>query len=333
MRHAYALGLLLLSCSFAAWAQQPNPLAPDSTIRVSVDRINVGVTVTDSHGRSVPGLWREDFRIFDNGAEQPITGFVPSEEPARLVFLIENSTTDYFLAKLGKSPFGGADALLGKISDLDQVAVVTYSDVPRLLLDFTPDKDQARQVLQGSLAQALRARAAAGSGWQNLSSSVAATIDWLAGFPGSKIVLLISTGIDTSSPQSWELMQQKLKTSDVRILALSMLGDFRKPAKHRKLTIDEREARSYVKEGMREFDGLLRELSTATGGRVYAPKNQKDFDRAYAAAAQLVRSEYTLEFVPPAFDGRVHTLKVKVKGWGAHADYRPAYLAPLRLSP
>jgi VWFA-related protein len=281
----------------------------------------------------VPGLRREDFRIFDNGAEQPMTGFVPSEEPARLVLLIEDSTADYFLAKLGKSPFGGADGLLSKISDVDQVAVVTYSDAPRVLLDFTPDKNQARQVLQGSLAQALRARAAAGSGWQNLSFSVAATIDWVAGFPGSKIVLLISTGIDTSSPQSWELMQQKLKTSDVRILTLSMLGDFRKPAKHPKLTIDEREARSYVKEGMREFDGLLRELSTATGGRVYAPKNQREFDQAYAAVAQLVRGEYTLEFVPPAFDGHVHTLKVKVRGWGTHADYRPAYLAPLRLSP
>jgi hypothetical protein len=112
-----------------------------------------------------------------------------------------------------------------------------------------------------------------------------------------------------------------------------MLGDFRTPAKHRKLTIDEREARSYVKQGVRQFDGLLRELSAATGGRVYAPKNQKDFDRAYAAVAQLVRGEYTVEFVPPEFDGRVHTLKVKVKGWGAHADYRPAYLAPLRRSP
>src|SRR5258708_892471 len=102
--HLYVLGLLLLSDLASVSAQQINQLpSSGSAIRVSVDRINIGVTVTDSHGRSVPGLRREDFRIFDNAVEQPISGFIPSEEPARLVFLIESSTADYLLAKLGKS--------------------------------------------------------------------------------------------------------------------------------------------------------------------------------------------------------------------------------------
>ena len=319
---------MLIICASAS-AQQTDQLPNlGSAIRVSVDRINVGVTVTDSHGRSAPGLRREDFRIFDNGVEQPISGFVPSEEPARLVFLIEGSTTDYLLVKLGKSPFLGADNLLNNISPIDRVAIVTFSKGPQLVLDFTPDKLQARQVLQEVNSQFLGLRANAGSGWQNLSSSVAATIDWLASFPGSKIIVVLSTGIDTSPSESWQIVQQKLKTSDVRILALSMFGDFRKPAKHKKLSVDDRADRTFVKEGITQSDELLRQLSEASGGRAYFPKDAKDFSRAYGEIAQLVRSEYTLEFVPPAYDSQVHAIKVKLKHSSYRADYRPAYLAP-----
>lgn len=325
----YGVGLIMLFNCASASAQQTDELpGTGTTIRVSVDRINVGVTVTNSHGRSVPGLRREDFRIFDNGVEQPISGFAPSEEPARLVFLIESSTADYLLVKLGKSPFLGADNLLNNISAIDRVAIVTFSKGPQLVLDFTPDKVQARQVLREVNSQFLNLRGNAGSGLQNLFSSVAATIDWLGSFPGSKIIVVLSTGIDTSPSESRQVVQQKLKTSDVHILALSMFGDFRKPAKHKELSADDRADRTFVKEGITQFDELLRQLSEASGGRAYFPKDAKDFSRAYGEIAQLVRSEYTLEFVPPAYDNQVHAIKIKVKHSSYRADYRPAYLAP-----
>lgn len=325
----YAVGLLMLIHSASAKAQQVDQL-PNSgaTIHVSVNRINVGVTVTDAHGRSVPGLHRDDFRIFDNGVEQPISGFVPSEEPARLVFLIESSTADTLLAKLGKSPFLGADNLLNNISTVDRVAIVTFSNVPKLAMDFTTDKNQARQVLQEINSRVVGLQSNGGTGWLNLSSSVATTIDWLAAIPGSKIIVLLSTGIDTSPPEGLQFVQEKVKTSDVRIFALSMFGDFRKPAKQKNLSADDRSDRIFLKQDIDQSDAFLRALSESTGGHAYFPKNPKDFERAYGEIAQLVRGEYTLEFVPPAYDNSVHVVKVKVKHPRYHADYRPAYLAP-----
>ena len=322
------LVIYLLCSSSSVFGQEVDQL-PNSTntIRVAVDRINVSVTVTDSHGHAIPGLRREDFRIFDNGAEQTITGFVPSEEPARLVFLVERSSADYLLVKLGKSPFLGADNLLRNISSIDRVAIVTFSQSPQLVLDFTPDKLQARTVLESVNSDLLHLRDNVTSGWLNLSSSVAATIDWLSLVPGSKVIVLLSTGIDTSPAESRRLVEDKLKTSDVRILALSMFGDFRKPAKHHHLSADDRADREFLKEGMAQSDDLLREFTLASGGHAYFPKNAKDFQRAYDAIAQLVRGDYTLEFAPPVYDGQVHTLKVKIKH-SYRADYRPAYLAP-----
>jgi VWFA-related protein len=328
-RRFHVAGLIVLFNCVSASTQQTDQLPNlDSTIRVNVDRINVGVTVTDSHRHSVPGLRREDFRIFDNGVEQTISGFVPSEEPARLVFLVESSSADYLLVKLGKSPFLGADDLLNNISAIDRVAIVTFSKGPQLALDFTPDKSEARRVLQEINSQFMGLRANAGSGRQNLSSSLAATIDWLASFPGSKIIVVLSTGIDTSPPESWQLVQQKLRTADVRILALSIFGDFRNPEKYKKLSADDRADQTFVKEGITQSDELLRQLSVASGGRAYFPRDAKDFGRAYSEIAQLVRGEYTLEFVPPSYDNQVHAIRVKVKHALYRADYRPAYLAP-----
>jgi len=114
----------------------------------------------------------------------------------------------------------------------------------------------------------------------------------------------------------------------VRILAVSMLGDFRKPAKAKRLSPDQKEDRKYVKEVFAEADQWLRELSLATGGRVYLPKNAGEFDRAYAEIAQLVRCEYSLEFALPVQDGTLHTIKVKGKHSWYHVEHRQSYLAP-----
>jgi Ca-activated chloride channel homolog len=276
----------------------------------------VGITVTGSHGNFIGGLRREDFRIFDNGVEQPVTSFLSIEEPAQLVLLIESGPA---LLIMGKRHLQAADAMLGALSPADRVALASYSDDSRLLLDFTPDKTAARLALQ-------KLNAMASLGHLNLSSSVAATLDWLAFVPGKKCIVLVSTGIDTSSGD-WQMIQQKLTTSDVRILGIAVSGAFPKPAKWKIPSPEEREARNILKEEFAEADRWLYALCASTGGRAYSPKNAKEFDRAYAEIAQLVRHEYSLEFAPPSLDGRLHSLTVKVKHSWYHVDHRQSYLA------
>lgn len=313
--------LFLLFFAAAICGQQADPQPQQTTIRVNVDRVNVGVIVTGFHGQFVEGLHREDFRILDNGVEQPITGFLPIAEPAQVLFLVESGPAVFFL---GKGHFHAAETLLDSLSPEDRVAIATYSRDPQLLLDFTSNKPVARLALEDLNFMA-------GFGELNLSSSLALAIDWLATLPGKKSIVVLSTGLDTSPPEKWPLIQEKLETGDVRILAVSLSGDFRKPLKHRVLSAKEKQDRALVKKGFADADRSLRELSLATGGRVYFPKNQKEFERAYREIAELVRHEYSLAFTPPAHDGLLHTIEVQVKGFGRRVDHRQAYLAPAAL--
>src|SRR5437867_9402912 len=105
-------------------AAQENSQQPKQTIHVSVDRVNVGVIVTDHSGHFVEGLHREDFHVFDNGTEQPLTGFAAIEEPAQVLFLIESGPAVLFL---GKNHLHSADSLLKSLAVNDRVAIASYS--------------------------------------------------------------------------------------------------------------------------------------------------------------------------------------------------------------
>jgi len=311
---AVLFSLFLLISPSKSQTQQSSP-----PIRVTVNRVNVSVTVTDSAGHFISGLRREDFQIFDNNIEQPITDFLPIEEPSQLVLLIESGPAVYFL---GQDHFRAADTLLTSIAPSDPVAVAAYSNVPQLILGFTQDKTAARWALQNLNFNI-------GFGELNLSASVAATLDWLAPLPGKKTIVLLSTGVDTSPPETWKIVQQKLQTSDVRILAVSLSGDFRKPIKSKKRIPQNRTDEDLVEASFRKADKSLQQLSTATGGRVYFPKSPAEFQHAYAEIAQLIRYEYSLAFAPPTADGQLHSLKVKVKDPSYEVSHRQAYLAPL----
>jgi Ca-activated chloride channel homolog len=309
-----ALLFLLIAAPLAvAQTQQPPP------IRVAVNRVNIGVTVTDSAGHFVEGLRREDFHVLDNDVEQPVTDFLPVEEPAQLLLLIESGPA---VLLLSKTHLLAADVLLTKLAATDRVAIASYSKMPQLVLDFTANKTEARLALQSINFSNDFADL-------NLSSSLAAAIDWLAPLPGKKAIVLLSTGVDSSPPEDPQTIQRKLLTSDVRLLAVSLAGDFRRPAKKRnKLSAQDRANRAEVKEGFAEADQALRELSKLTGGRVYFPSSAEEFSRAYAEIAQLIRHEYSMAFAPLAADGQLHSLKVKVKDPSYQVDYRQAYLAP-----
>ena len=313
-------------------SQNP-PIAPTQSgaqhsepIRVSVDRVNVGVLVTDPSGKFAEGLQRENFHIFDNGVEQPITDFLNVEEAAQALVLIEAGPAVYLLEG---SHLRAAQEFLSGLSADDRVAVVKYADAPQGLVDFTVNKQSIAAAFD-DLGFNL------GFGSLNLSASLSKVLDWLTNVHGKKTIVLLSTGVDTSSTKQIQDLLNRLQTSDVRILAVSLTGDLRKPppAATKKKSTSPKAA--FTSQQFAEADMLLRQIAQTTGGQAYFPANSTELSAVFAHIAQMVRHEFSLAFVPPARDGAIHSLEVRVdaaSGQPAGApvyrvDCRRAYLAP-----
>jgi Ca-activated chloride channel homolog len=320
---------VLLSAVTPSRAQQ-NPQPP--AIRISVERVNVGVIVTDVRGQFVEGLRREDFHIFDNGTEQPLTDFATLEEPAQVLLLIEAGPAVYLLES---GHLQAAYALLNGLSAGDRVAVVKYAEGPQAMVDFTTDK----QAVAASFEQL---RFNLGFGSLNLTSSVSKVLAWLIQVQGKKTIVLLSTGVDSSSPNEPAMVFQQLKTGDVRLLSVSLAGGLQdSPLANKK-----RSAKANSAQTAQQFaqaNQLLKQMAEATGGRAYFPASEKEFSAAYLEIAQLVRHEYSLAFAPPARDGVVHSIEVRVEPSKTSApnaasvtyrlDHRRAYIAPPPISP
>jgi VWFA-related protein len=316
--------------------QEPAPPRPD--IRVRVDRVNVGVIVTDSRGQFIGGLRREDFHLIDDGAEQPITDFLSVDEPAQILLLIEAGPAVYLLQG---GHLQAVHALLDGLATGDRVAIVRYNAAAEPILNFTQDKRAATGMLD-------QLQFNLGFGQLNLASSLDTVLDWLASAPGKKSVVLLSTGVDTSPPGAVQKLLNRLKSSDVRILAVSLGGELRGPnvseKKHSKQAPVNPEKTQAAAEEFARADEALKNIAQANGGRAYFPRTTKDFADVFAEIAQLVRHEYNLGFDPPTRDGKVHSIEVRLANVPAEnsekiaagaprsqayrVDHRQAYVAP-----
>src|SRR3974390_271617 len=121
---AIATVWLALVC-VPAFAQQQQAPPTTEAIRVSVDRVDVGVIVTDAKGNFVANLRQQDFQVLDNNSPQAITDFASVEAPAQVLMTVEAGPAVYLLQD---SHVFVADALLAGLSAGDRIAIAYYNN-------------------------------------------------------------------------------------------------------------------------------------------------------------------------------------------------------------
>ena len=115
-------------------------------IQVTTRMVEVGVVVHDAGGRPVTGLRAEDFRLLDDGRQEPIRAFSAGgpETPAADAARPHVSTAillDYFNTRFGDEAFGRAELLkfLREMKPGQPVALLSLEGGFRVLQDFTTD--------------------------------------------------------------------------------------------------------------------------------------------------------------------------------------------------
>ncbi|MGC2282675.1 MAG: hypothetical protein WA603_21865, partial [Candidatus Acidiferrales bacterium] len=128
------LFLVLMPCPLHA----QTPVAPaQQPLRVATDIVKINVSVMGNSGDFIAGLEQKNFRVLDNGTEQPITFFASTDAPAQILVMVETSPAVYLIQN---EHLTAAFALVQGLAADDQVALVTYSQEPHAVLAFTADK-------------------------------------------------------------------------------------------------------------------------------------------------------------------------------------------------
>jgi hypothetical protein len=111
-------------------------LAAQQRIHSGVELVSLNVTVTDGTGKDVPGLGQDDFQVYEDGAQQKLTFFTPTQQPISLAILLDTSASMEERMDLAR------EAAIGFTRQLhhdDQAEVIDFDSQVRVLSPFTSD--------------------------------------------------------------------------------------------------------------------------------------------------------------------------------------------------
>jgi len=305
-----AIGLVLLGaaiCEGQGVAIQPREKAADKsegsprpTLRVESSLVLVPVSVSDSMGRNVTGLEKENFRVFDNKVEQKIVQFAMDDEPVAVGFVFDTS------GSMGNKLALSREAVREFVktgNPEDEFCLVKFDSAPKLVVPLTRDAEEIENQLFFTQSRGTTA----------LLDAVLLVLQELKkSSKNKKAVLVISDGGENNSRYSQSEVKNRLLESDALIYCIGVFGGGRSP---------EEAAGPW----------LLRQIAEETGGRLYPAEGLAS--TAHAISLEL-RHRYLLAYSPNNLqrDGRYHRLEVKMitpRGLKPlHAHWREGYFAP-----
>jgi VWFA-related protein len=277
---------------------------PDYSIKVNVPLVNVDVMVTTKAGQFVPGLKKDNFRLFEDGAQQQISSFNVSKAPITAVLLVEFASTNYgFMRDALLASYAFANTLTKD----DWVAVSYYDMQPHILVDFTQDK----KAVYGALNE-LRIP---GFAETNLFDALYDTLDRLDRVEGKKYIILVTTGVDTFSKLTLDKITKKIKdTKDVTIFPISVGWIVREMYEAQGRAAPHGMGIPVGRMDYLQADNEMRNFAAMTGGRAYFPRFQAEYGEDFQDIGNDIRNQYSLSYHPTntKLDGTYRKLKVEV---------------------
>jgi Ca-activated chloride channel homolog len=278
-----------------------------TTIRKTVNEVNVVFTVTDKHGRYVKDLKKNDFNFVDDSKPAAeIRDFRSQTDlPLQVGLLVDasNSVRDRF-----KFEQESAIEFLNQTvrPKYDSAFVVGFDVTPEVTQDFT---DNTEMLSRG--VRALRP----GGGTAMYDALYYACRDKLLKAPRSgavrRAIVLLSDGEDNQSHVTREEAIDMAQRADAIVYTISTNIS-----------------------GMKgKGDKVLERIADATGGRAFFPFQLRDVSNAFAEIQDELRSQYAVSYKPADFkaDGHYRTIEiVALDKKNFHVRSRRGYFAPVQ---
>ncbi len=181
-------------------------------LQKDVDLVLVPVTITDPMNRMVAGLEKESFVVRENGQPQTIRSFSNEDAPISLgvIFDVSASMAD----KIDEARQAIVE-FFRTANPEDEFFVVTFSDRPEVLMDFTSSVED----IQKRLAYAIP------NGCTSLLDAIYLGIDRMREARYErKALLIISDGGDNRSRYTEDEIMDMVREADVQIYAMGLFN-------------------------------------------------------------------------------------------------------------
>ena len=288
----------------------PEPSTDDVLFTADVRMVSMSVAVSDSGGRPLPGLTKENFRVEEDGRTQDIRVVTAEESPFNLAILLDlTGSTSVDLDHMRQATL----RLIGIAGPNDRVAL--YAMAGRLfcrLARLTSDKKELT-----ARANGLPYPQGGSPLWDTITLAYDEELADCAGERNALIV--ISDGIDS-----------RISGHAVpSMLSASRLIDAAGEMDARIYPIFLHSGRRFGRNWSNQARQRLEALAAKTGGRLFPAESIADIEPVIPRLVEELRSVYGVAYYPAnqVFDRSWRRVRIQVDLPGAQVRARPGYFA------
>jgi Ca-activated chloride channel homolog len=327
----------------------PSPATPVSSdqgvaIKVSVDSVLLNVSVRDrTTNRSVMGLQKGDFRVYEDNIPQQLQDIKTAEAPYSLLLLMDVSGSTQSYLKLMKE---AATDFTRQLNQNDRIAVASFNSSVQLLQDFTSDRNVAAKAIS---------RLHSGGGTAFYDALMTCVDQYMRTVEGRKAIVVFTDGVDNAlqgnpgegSRTPFRELYSRIQEVDTIIYTIFLDSEGQMPAMTRGPMGYPGGGRRYPGVGRFPFPfpipspspyptpgptgspypgggndraayetarEQLESIAEQTGGRMYSPKRAQDLTGVYSEIADDLRIQYLLSYASTntSEDGGWRAIRVEV---------------------
>jgi len=278
---------LLADFSSLARPQRSEASQDNVSVKLATELVSVRVTVTDQGGRAIEGLSKDDFKIYEDKVEQPVSFFSDEDTPASIGIVFDTSNS-----MSGGKIMRAREALARFIQtshEQDEYFLISFNSSAQLLLDGARDGQAVLNRFNNVYPK----------GETALYDAVYLGIEKASqGIYPKRAIILISDGEDNHSRRSFDELRRKIQEFDGAIYPIGIAGN--SPSPKSRITAN--------------GPFLMDKLASISGGKSFWPWNAEKMYEAFERIALELRRQYSIGYLPSNFvaDGKWRRIKVAV---------------------
>ena len=308
---------------------RPGDNRSGDVISVETNEVMLPVTVRDTNGRLVSDLTRNDFHVFEDNREQPLSELSLRQVPVDVILMVDASSS---VATNLDDFRRAAEQFALQLDVNDRISLIKFDDDVELLQDWTRSRFQFHRSLN---------RIKPGMFTRFNDALMLAAHDQFGRTQSRRAIIVLSDGIDSGrGASSADQALQAILTAQVTVYVISNTEIARATKRAQLDSLTSSTAANFnqlriedLREGIRVLDESevrLGQLADSSGGRLYKPPSFDRLDDAYREVANELRRQYVLYYTPlnKSRDGTFRRVNVRTGNPQYKTTSRIGYYAP-----